>query len=334
VTHVPGRPAPRSYRISGASLWWVLKHAFIGWWNDNVPRLGASLAYYTLFALSPTLIIAISVAGLVFGAEAVRGEVVGQIQGLMGQKGAEAVQAMIEGASKRSSSILATVLGSITAFLGATGAFIELQTALNAIWRVKPRPGTSVKNFVVQRLVSFGLVVGVGFIMLVSLLVNAALAGLNRYLGDVFPALTAFWDATNVLVSLGVQTLLFAMVYKVLPDVRLGWRDVWVGALVTAGFFTIGKQLIGLYLGTSSVASSYGAAGSVVVLLVWVYYSAQIVLLGAEFTRYYVERFRGAPPPMKHAVKDPAPEAVGGGGQKGGRAVRRSGAQEGGRTLR
>ena len=296
--------------MSPGALWWVLKHAFIGWWDDNVPRLGASLAYYTLFALSPTLVIAISVAGLVFGAQAVRGEVVGQIQGLVGRQGAEAVQAMLEGASKPSASILATVIGSITAFLGATGAFIELQAALNAIWRVKPRPGVNVKAFLLQRLISFGLVVGVGFILLVSLLVNAALAGLSSYLGHIFPTLTALWEAANVLVSLGVVTLLFAMVYKVLPDVRLGWRDVWAGALVTAGFFSVGKQLIGLYLGTSSIASSYGAAASVVVLLVWVYYSAQIVLLGAEFTRFYVERFRGKPPRMKYAVHDPAPPQI------------------------
>lgn len=294
--------------MSAGALWWVLKHAVIGWWNDNVPRLGASLAYYTLFALSPILVIGISIAGLVFGAEAVRGEIVGQIQGLVGRQGAEAVQAMVEGASKPSSSILATVIGSITAFLGATGAFIELQTSLNAIWRVKPRPGVSVKEFFLQRLISFGLVVAVGFIMLVSLLVNAALAALSHYLGSIFPALTAVWEGANILVSLGVITLLFALVYKVLPDVRLGWRDVWVGALVTAGFFTVGKQVIGLYLGTSTVASSYGAAASVIVLLIWVYYSAQIVLLGAEFTRYYVERFRGEPPPMKHAMKDPAPK--------------------------
>jgi membrane protein len=164
-----------------------------------------------------------------------------------------------------------------------------------------------VRDFVVQRLISFGLVVGVGFLLLDSLLVSAALAALSRYLGRIFPALTAFWEAGNVLVSLFVITLLFAMVYKILPDVRLRWRDVWIGALVTAGFFSIGKQLIGLYLGTSSVASSYGAAGSVVVLLVWVYYSAQVVLLGAEFTRFYVERFRGQPPPMKHAQPDPSP---------------------------
>jgi membrane protein len=265
------------------------------------------LAYYTLFAMAPILIISIAIAGFFFGPEAVRGEVVSQIRGLVGETGAQAVQAMLENAATRGDGTLATIVGLVTFFLGSTGAFLELQTALNAIWRVKPRPGTNVRDFVVQRLISFGLVVGVGFLLLVSLLVSAALAALNRYLGQIFPALTAVWEAGNVLVSLFVITLLFAMVYKILPDVRLRWRDVWVGALVTAGFFSIGKQLIGLYLGTSSIASSYGAAGSVVVLLVWVYYSAQVVLLGAEFTRFYVERFRGQPPPMKHAQPDPSP---------------------------
>ena len=293
--------------MTPSALWWVFKRALIGWWNDNVPRLGASLAYYTLFALAPILVVAIGVAGLAFGRDAVRGEVVGQIQGLVGRQGAEAVQAMLEGVAKPSSNWLATVIGLLTAFLGATGAFIELQTALNAIWRVQPRPGVSVMAFLQQRLISFGLVVGVGFLLLVSLVVSAALSALSHYLGHIFPALTAIWEASNVLVSLGVVTLLFAMVYQVLPDVRLRWRDVWIGALVTAGFFNVGKQIIGLYLGTSTLASSYGAAGSVVVLLVWVYYSAQVVLLGAEFTRYYVERFRGEPPPLKYAIKGPPP---------------------------
>ena len=293
--------------MSPGALWWVMKRALKGWWDDNVPRLGASLAYYTLFALSPVLLVATAIAGLVFGPEAVRGEIVGQIQGLVGRQGAQAVQAMLESAAKPSASIPATVIGLVTFFLGATGAFLELQTALNAIWRVKPRPGASVADFLKQRLISFGLVVGVGFLLLVSLLVSAGLTGLNRYLGNAYPALTVLWEAANVLVSLFVITLLFAMVYKILPDVRLRWRDVWVGALVTAGFFSIGKQVIGLYLGTSSVASAYGAAGSVVVLLIWVYYSAQVVLLGAEFTRFYVERFRGQPPPVKYAEPEAAP---------------------------
>ena len=308
----PPDPAVRASGpiLTAAALGRVLKRALAGWWSDNVPRLGASLAYYTLFALAPILVIAIGVAGLVFGRDAVRGEIVGQIQGLVGRQGAEGVQAMLEGAARPSSSILATVIGSITAFLGATGAFIELQTALNAIWRVKPKAGVSVTAFLLERLVSFGLVVAVGFLLLVSLLVSAALSALNRYLGDIFPALTAVWQAANVLVSLGVVTLLFAMVYKVLPDVELRWRDVWVGSLVTAAFFSIGKQLIGLYLGTSTIASSYGAAGSIVILLVWVYYSSQVVLLGAEFTRYYVEYFRGKPAPEPFAKRDPAPPQV------------------------
>jgi membrane protein len=295
--------------LSPAALGWVMKRALVGWWNDNVPRLGASLAYYTLFALAPILVVAIAIAGLVFGPEAVRGEIVGQIQGLVGYEGARAVQAMLESAAKPSASLLATIIGLVTFFLGATSAFLELQTALNAIWRVQPKKGASVRDFLRQRLISFGLVVGVGFLLLVSLLVSAALAALNRYLGNAIPALTVFWQAANVLVSLAVTTLLFAMVYKVLPDVKLRWRDVWVGALVTAGFFTVGKHVIGLYLGTSTVASTYGAAGSVVVVLVWVYYSSQVVLLGAEFTRYFVERFGARPAPEPYATRHGATTA-------------------------
>ncbi|MGH7525988.1 MAG: YihY/virulence factor BrkB family protein [Gemmatimonadales bacterium] len=298
--------------MTPAALWWILKRALGGWWNDNVPRLGASLSYYTLFALAPVLVVAIGIAGLVFGAEAVRGEIVGQIDGLVGRDGARAVQAMLESASKPSESILATAVGLVTFFLGATGAFLELQTALNGIWRVKPKPDAGVREMVLDRLVSFGLVIGVGFLLLVSLVVSAGLSALNRYLGGLFPGFAVLWQGINVLVSFGVITLLFAMIYRILPDVDLTWSDVWVGAVVTAGLFSVGKFLIGLYLGTSGVASSYGAAGSVVVLLVWVYYSAQIVLLGAEFTRAYVERFGGRPPPSEHATPDPAPAATGG----------------------
>jgi membrane protein len=295
-------------QVTLTALWTVLKRALTGWWNDNVPHLGAALSYYTLFSLAPILVVAMSIAGLVFGPEAVRGEIVGQIDGLVGHEGAVAVQAMLEGAAKPSSSIPATVIGIITFFLGATGAFLELQTALNAIWRVKPKAsGSFLRALLIDRFISFGLVVAVGFLMLTSLLVSAGLAALHSYMGRAFPGGGALWEALNVLVSLGVITLLFAMVYKVLPDVELTWSDVWVGSLVTAGLFTVGKLLIGLYLGTSALASSYGAAGSVIVLLVWVYYSAQIVLLGAEFTREYVKEFGRRPPPSDFATKDPAP---------------------------
>jgi membrane protein len=292
--------------MTPAGLWSVLKAAIAGWWDDNVPRMGAALAYYTLFSLAPILIVAIAIAGLAFGQEAVRGEIVGQIDGLVGHEGAKAVQAMLEGVARPSSSIPATVIGIITFFLGATGAFLELQNDLDAIWRVKPKPSRSFLSALLkQRLISFGLVLGFAFLLLTSLVISAALAAVQTYLGNAFPGGTVLWEAINVIVSLSVITALFAMIYKVLPDVKLGWRDVWVGGLVTAGLFSIGKSLIGFYIGTSAFASTYGAAASVIVVLVWVYYSAQIILLGAEFTREYVKRFGRRPPPEPWAGKTP-----------------------------
>jgi membrane protein len=308
-------PLEKQPRITMRGLAGVFRRALAGWWNDNVPRLGASLAYYTLFSLAPILVVAISIGGLIFGEEAVRGEIVGQIQGLIGREGAEAVQAMLEGAARPSTSVAATAAGVVTFFLGATGAFLELQTALNTIWRVKPKDdGSFLQVLVVQRLISFGLVVAMGFLLVTSLLVSAALAAVHTYMGNAFPGVVVLWEALNVVVSLGVITLLFAMIYKVLPDVRLVWADVWIGALVTAGLFTIGKLLIGMYLGTAGVASTYGAAGSVIVLLVWVYYSAQIILLGAEFTREYVSTFGRRPRPEPFAKKDPSPHPTGASG--------------------
>jgi membrane protein len=287
----------------------ILKETFAGWWSDNVPRMGAALAYYTLIALAPILIVAIAVGGMVFGPEAVRGEIVGQIEGLVGRDGALAVQAMLEGAAKSSSSIPATIIGVITFFVGATGAFLELQTALDSIWRVKPRSrGNFLRELVMQRMISFGLVLGFAFLLLTSLVVSAALAAVHTYMGNAFPGVALLWVTVNAVVSLGVITLLFAMIYKVLPDVNLAWVDVWVGAVVTAVLFTVGKFLIGLYLGTSGFASTYGAAGSVIVILVWVYYSSQIILLGAEFTRAYVAQFSPRPLPVEFAVEDPNPK--------------------------
>ena len=304
------RAHPQGRKSTGVLLGNIFRRALAAWWNDNVPRMGAALAYYTLFSLAPVLIIAIAIAGLVFGRDAVRGEIVGQIQGLVGHEGALAVQAMLEGAAKPSSSVPATVVGIITSFLGATGAFLELQADLDTIWRVKPKSrGSFLRDLVMQRLISFGLVLGFGFLLLTSLVVSAALAALHTYMGNAFPGEAVLWEGLNVIVSLIVITLLFAMIYKVLPDVKLSWRDVWVGALVTAGLFTIGKFLLGLYIGTSAVGSTYGAAGSVIVVLVWVYYTSQIILLGAEFTREYVQQFGPRPPPEEFATKDPKPRA-------------------------
>ena len=289
---------------TGLRLFWM---AIKGWTKDNVPRLGASLAYYTLFAVSPILVIVIAIAGSVFGAEAVRGQIVGQIDQLIGRDGAMAIQGILEGAYRDKSSTLAVVMGSITLVVAASGAFLELQHALNTIFRVKQDPKKSgIVVFLKNRLRSFGLVVSIGFLLMVSLLVSAALAALAAYVRTSKWGGPALWEVINILVSLGVVTLLFAMIYRFLPDVRLKWRDVWTGALITAVLFSIGKFLIGLYLGRSSIASSYGAAGSIVVLLVWVYYSAQIILLGAEFTRVYAEYREGhAPPPNGVARRDP-----------------------------
>lgn len=268
--------------------------------------MGASLAYYTLFALAPVLLMAIAIAGFVFGAEAVRGEIVGQIDQLVGREGAEALQALLEGASKRGSGVMATIIGSVTLLLASTGAFMELQTALNSIWRVKPRENTSAwKALLKNRLQSFGIVLGIGFLLLVSLAISAALAALNTWLSSLSPDNTTLWRIVNLVISTAVTTGLFAMLLKFLPDVRLKWLDVAIGAVVTSVLFTIGQSIIGWYLGQSSVASSYGAAGSVMVLLLWVYYSSQIVLFGAEFTRVWADRHGHVVPPESFAKPDP-----------------------------
>ncbi len=295
-------PLTRILRLFRRALW--------AWWEDNALHLGAALAYYTLFAIAPVLLIAIAIAGFVFGPEAVRGEIVGQLQGLVGPDGAQAVQAMLEGASRRQSGVVATIVGSITFLFAATGAFLELQTVLDTIWRVKPKPQVDWRAFITDRLRSFGIVVAIGFLLLVSLAVSAALAAASGWINRRAPGLPALWQFINAVASLGVITALFAMLYKFLPDVELEWRDVVTGAFVTALFFTIGKQVIGLYLGQSAVASSYGAAGSVIVLLLWVYYSSQIVLLGAEFTRLYTEERGGRPAPQSFAEPDPKPNAL------------------------
>lgn len=284
--------------------WAIVRGGLKGWWDDNVPRLGASLAYYTLFAIAPVIIVAIGIAGLVFGPEAVRGQIVHQVDDLIGLEGGRAVQALLQGASNHSAGVLATVIGSITFLLGATGAFLELQYALNTIWRVAPKATAGLRDFLVQRLVSFGLVVAIGFLLMVSLAVSAALAAFSGWLNASVPGMAFVWMAVNLVISIGVTTVLFALVYKVLPDVDLDWPDVWTGALMTSVLFAIGKTVIGLYIGHSSTASSYGAAGSVVVLLLWVYYSAQIVLFGAELTRAYTATRRGAPKPVEYAKRE------------------------------
>jgi membrane protein len=278
------------------------------WWDDDCTRLGASLAYYTLFAIAPVLLMATAIAGMVFGPEAVRGEIVGQLDHLIGREGALAIQGLLEGASQPRAGFFATLIGGTTFLLTATGAFLELQVALNTIWRVKPRPRGHLYAFVIDRLRSFGLVVAIGFLLLVSLAITAALAALNAWLFRLSPSNATWWAIINTTVSIVVTTGLFAMLFRFLPDMRLRWRDVTTGAVVTALLFTVGQQAIGWYLGQGSIASSYGAAGSMMILLLWVYYSCQILLFGAEFTRVWAARHGAKVKAEAFAVKDP--EAV------------------------
>ncbi|MDQ3185996.1 MAG: YihY/virulence factor BrkB family protein [Pseudomonadota bacterium] len=269
-------------------IWILVKAAFSSWRDDYAPSMGAALAYYTMFSIAPLLLIVISTAGLVFGEEAVRGEIFGQLQGLMGDQGAKAVQGLLESVSEPKEGVAGTVIGTILLLIGATTVFGELQDAFDRIWRA---PGKD-KNggfwqLIRSRLLSFGIILGIGFLLMVSLVFSAAIAALGKWWGPFFANLEIVATVVNFFVSFALMTAVFAMLYKFMPRVKIHWRDVWAGATVTALLFTVGKILIGLYIGKSAVSSGFGAAGSLVVVLVWVYYSAQIFLLGAEFTWVY-----------------------------------------------
>jgi len=265
----------------------LLKTTYQEWSKYKVPRMGAALAYYTIFSLAPLLVIAISVAGIVFGDKAVQGEIVGQIQGLMGADAARAVQTMIQSAHKPANQAFASILGLVILFFGASGVFNEMQDALNEIWGIDTTAKTGVWNMIKTRFLSFGMVLGIGFLLLVSLVLSAFLAGVAKYVSGLLPVPEAVLHIADMLFSIFFITVLLAMIFKVLPDVRIPWSDVWVGAAMTAILFTIGKFLIGFYIGKSVTASAYGAAGSLVVIVAWIYYCAQLLYFGAEFTKVY-----------------------------------------------
>ncbi len=281
----------------------LLKETFAEWQKDRVPLLAASLAYYTVFSIAPLLIIAISIAGFFFGEEAVRGEIIGQIQGLIGKDSASTIQAMLQNTQKpNSGGTIATVFGVITLLLGASGVFGQLQEALNIIWDVKPKPGRNLVTFIQSRFLSSAMVLVIGFLLLVSSLLSTVLIVVTQFIRNLWPGFQFLGQSLDFLLSVFVVTLLFASIYKVLPDVKVPWRNLWIGAGVTALLFNIGKYLIGLYLGNSGIGSAYGAAGSIIIVLVWIFYSAQILLLGAEFTQVY-SKYLGTPiSPSKHAV--------------------------------
>ncbi|MFP4345467.1 MAG: YihY/virulence factor BrkB family protein [Anaerolineales bacterium] len=286
-------------------IWDFVQEVIAEWSKDNASRLAAALAYYTIFSLAPLLIIAIAVAGFFFGEAAAQEAVVTQLESLIGQQGAEAVQQMLANANRPGAGTVALIIGVATLILGASGVFAQLKSALNTIWDVKPVPGQGIWKTVTDRLLSFGMVLGIAFLLLVSLLVSTVLSTVSGQFEQLLPGSDFLWQLLDFVISLGVIALLFAIIYKVLPDVTIAWKDVWVGAGVTALLFTIGKFLIGLYLGRSSVESAYGAAGSLVVLLVWVYYSAQIVFIGAEFTQVYARRYGSRIRPEEDAVALP-----------------------------
>ncbi len=311
--------------LNVTALWGLLKGTFTQWNEDKPFQLAAALSYYTLFSLAPLLIIAIAVAGLVFGQEAAQHQIVGAIQGIVGRQSAEAIQEMIKNAGTRGAGITATLLGVGTLLIGAGGVVGQLQDSLNTIWGVAPKPGLGILGLLRARFFSLAMVVGLGFLLLVSLLVSAALTVALQFLGA--GGESVLWQGVEFLVSVGVSTLLIALIYKVLPDVHMAWRDVCIGAAVTALLFTLGKFLIGLYLGSSATESAYGAAGSLVVVLLWVYYSALIFFFGAEFTQVYATTYGAGVTPDEHAVavtdkhqsetEGVPPQGKGGGGHTG-----------------
>ena len=270
--------------------------------EDKAMRLSAALAYYAIFSLAPLVIIVISIAGLIFGEEAARGQIAEQIRQLAGDRAAEAIQSLVQSASGKTASVFATLLGLVALLFGASGVFGELKDALNTIWGVAVKPGRPLLTLIRDRFLSFTMVLGTGFLLLISLVISAAVAALSTYMRHRLPLPAFVWESLDFVISFGVVALLFAMIFKVLPNVQIGWHDIRIGALGTAFLFTIGKLLIGFYLGTSSIASSYGAAGSAIVILLWVYYSACILFFGAEFTKVYARKYGSGIVPNKRAM--------------------------------
>lgn len=275
----------------------LITRSFAAWLDDFAPSMGAALAYYTLFSIAPLLIIAIAVAGLFFGQEAAQGEIVAQMQSLLGPEGAKAVQDLLKAADEPARDIFAALLSLITLVIGATTVFAELQSDLDRIWRVPvAKQESSLWILLRSRVLSFGLVLGLGFLLLVSLLLSALIAFFGKWSHGLSGDREAFFQSLNFGISFASTTVLFAMIYKLMPQAKIAWRDVWIGAAVTALLFEIGKILIGLYLGKTTVLAGFGPAGSLVVLLLWVYFSAQIFLLGAEFTWVYSHQYGSRAP--------------------------------------
>ncbi|MEH2310804.1 MAG: YihY/virulence factor BrkB family protein [Nostoc sp.] len=284
------------------AMWKLLQETFKEWSDDKASRLAAALAYYTIFSIAPLLIIVIAIAGVVFGEEAARGQIVAQIQGLVGKDGAQFIQTAIQNANKPQTGAIASIISVVVLLVGATGLFTELQDSLNTIWEVKPKPGRGVNNMIRLRFLSFAMVIGIGFLLLVSLVISTGLAAAVAYFGNILPGVDFLWRIVNFVLSFSITTALFGLIFKVLPDVKITWNDVFIGSVITSFLFSIGRFLLGQYLGNGSFGSTYGAAGSLVVLLAWVNYAAQILFFGAEFTQVYARRYGSGIVPTKDAV--------------------------------
>jgi membrane protein len=280
----------------------LLRATFHDWIEDKAPRLGAALAYYSVFSIGPLVLLTIGAASLIFGAEAAQGEVADEIRGTVGEPVAKALQQTLLQGHQSGWGTRATILGILTLLFGASGVFGQLQDALNTVWKVAPKPGRGISGIIRDRFLSFTMVLGTGFLLLVSLVLTAALSALSTSLSRALPGSVVLWQLGNQLFAFGVITLLFAMIFRILPDARIAWRDVWIGAMLTAALFSLGKLLLGWYLGWEAVASGFGAASSLVVILLWVYYSSLILLFGAEFTRVYAQQFGSGVEPASNAV--------------------------------
>ncbi|MBW4624730.1 MAG: YihY/virulence factor BrkB family protein [Brasilonema octagenarum HA4186-MV1] len=280
----------------------LFQETFQEWSKDKASRLAAALSYYTIFSIAPLLIIVIAIVGAVYGEDAATGAIRQQLEGLIGRDGAGVIQEAIKNANQPRAGTIASIISVVVLLFGATGLFTELQDALNTIWEVQPKPGRVMKNIVRQRVTSFAMVLVIGFLLLVSLVISGVLVGLVGYFRNVLPGVDFIWQLVNFILGFAITTLLFGLIFKVLPDVKITWSDVLTGAALTAFLFSIGRYFLGQYLGNGSFGSAYGAAGSVVIILAWVNYAAQILFFGAEFTQVYARKYGSRIVPDKNAI--------------------------------
>ncbi len=287
--------------MNDRSLLGLVKATFQDWTQDKASRLGAALAYYAIFSIGPMLVVAMAIAGFVFGEAAAKGQITGTMSQVFDKDTADFIEGLVKSASQPTAGTIATVVGAGTLLLSAMGVFGQLKDALNTIWEVEPIPGGGIAAALTKNFLSFGMLLGVGFLLVVSQVINALLSTLGPFLSESLPGGALLWNAVNYAITLAVIALLFALIFKFVPDIRVGWKEVFIGGAVTATLFLLGQIALGIYLSMGNVGSAFGAAASLVVVLVWIYYSAQILFLGAEFTQVYANRYGSGMSPARHA---------------------------------